>query len=158
MSVRCPACVKFAMTPRLDEQSGLEIDTCPECAGMWFDGDELARFLKGGTLKKEFLREADAEPLQSVGFTIDTRARRCPRCRTALEERLFADITIDVCAACKGLFLDDGELRRIMLKYERGADGDEIVREQLDRGYGRTSAASVPVVGTVLGFLRRFMG
>lgn len=148
------------MTPRLDEQTGLEIDTCPDCEGMWFDGDELARFLQGGSLKKQFMRVAEAEPLQSVGFTIDTRARRCPRCRTGMDERLFSDVTLDVCATCRGIFLDEGELRRIMLKYEKGDRGDELVREQLDRGYGRRSAASapVPVVGAALSFLRRFIG
>lgn len=147
------------MTPRLDQESGLEIDTCPECLGMWFDGNELSRFLEGGSLKREFQRIADAEPLQSVGFTIDTRARRCPRCRTGLEERLFSDVTLDVCSQCQGLFMDDGELRRVILKYQKGDRGDELVREQLDRGFGRKpGAASVPVVGALVSFLKRFVG
>lgn len=158
MPLRCPACPKLFMTPRLDEESGLEIDTCPECLGMWFDGNELSRFLEGGSLKREFQRIADAEPLQSVGFTIDTRARRCPRCRISLEERLFSDVTLDICAQCQGLFMDDGELRRVILKYQKGDRGDELVREQLDRGFGRKPVESVPVVGAVVSFLRRFVG
>ena len=145
------------MTPRRDKVSGLEIDTCPECQGMWFDADELARFLEGGSLKKEFMWVAQVEPLQSVGFTIDTRARRCPRCRNAMEQRLFSDVTLDVCTACRGLFLDDGELRRIMQKYEKGDRGDDLVGEQLDRGYGRTSAAP-SLVGALTWFLRKLSG
>lgn len=143
------------MRLRRDAESGLEIDTCPECQGMWFDGDELSRFLQGGSLRREFARVAEAEPLQSVGFTIDTRVRRCPRCRTALGERLHGGVTLDVCQACRGIFLDDGELRRITAQYEKGDRGEGEVRDQLDRGYGR-EAGGPPVLGAVLAFLKRF--
>ncbi len=144
------------MSPQVDRQTGLEIDTCPECAGLWFDGNEMARFLQGGTLKREFLQVAEIEPLQSVGYSISTRARACPRCREAMEERSFGDVSVDVCPTCQGIFLDDGELRRILLKYEKGQGGDRVVREQLDKGYGRTTAATHPLVAPLAAFFRRF--
>ncbi len=144
------------MSPQVDRQTGLEIDTCPECAGPWFDGKEMARFLQGGTLKIQVLRVAEVEPLQSVGYSISTRARACPRCRAGMEERTFSDVTVDVCPTCQGIFLDDGELRRIILKYEKGERGDQMVREQLDKGYGRNSPSAHPVMAPLVAFFRRF--
>ncbi|MGI5842688.1 MAG: zf-TFIIB domain-containing protein [Candidatus Xenobium sp.] len=155
MPVRCPACRNIAMTPEVDSTSGLEIDTCPECGGTWFDSEELSRFLEGGTLKQAFLQVADVEPLQSVGFTLTTRARGCPRCRIRMEERMFSDVTLDICPRCQGLFFDDGELRRVLAKYEKGEGGDALVREQLDRGYGRHRGADRPILGALTSFLRR---
>ena len=38
---------------------------------------------------------------------------KCPRCDTsALEERQRVGITVDVCAQCRGIWLDRGELER----------------------------------------------
>lgn len=36
----------------------------------------------------------------------------CPRCRTALTTRVVDDVEIDECDACRGMWLDDDELRR----------------------------------------------
>ncbi len=40
---------------------------------------------------------------------------RCPRCAVPMESRLLADCTVDVCADCKGLWVDwlDGELPHV---------------------------------------------
>lgn len=142
------------MTPQVDKETGLEIDSCPECYGLWFDGHELSRFLAGGTLRRKFEAVAEVQPLDSIGFTLSTKQRKCPRCRQPLEERMFADVTLDVCGQCEGIWLDDGELQRILRKYEKGAQGDDTVRKELDRGYGR-EGRSAGFLGTVLGFFRK---
>ena len=41
MALRCPVCRKIAMKPEMDSVTGLEIDVCPSCYGMWFDPSEL---------------------------------------------------------------------------------------------------------------------
>lgn len=38
----------------------------------------------------------------------------CPRCKTAMEMSIIHDIEIDHCPACKGVWLDRGELDKII--------------------------------------------
>lgn len=44
---------------------------------------------------------------------------KCPKCGADLEEIEFKDINIDLCTECKGLWLDQGELRSILAKESR---------------------------------------
>ena len=45
---------------------------------------------------------------------------KCPRCETtALDERERDGITIDVCANCRGLWLDRGELEKLIARAAR---------------------------------------
>jgi len=45
---------------------------------------------------------------------LDDDALVCPRCRTAvLDPRSRADVTIDVCRSCRGIWLDRGELETL---------------------------------------------
>lgn len=39
---------------------------------------------------------------------------RCPKCGMELQPILFKSVTIDKCFGCKGVFLDDGELEKIV--------------------------------------------
>jgi uncharacterized protein len=64
---------------------------------------------------------------------------KCPRCETAvLEERERDGVTVDVCQQCRGLWLDRGELERLIARaineeeehgrrdgYERDDDGED---------------------------------
>jgi Zn-finger nucleic acid-binding protein len=58
----------------------------------------------------------------------------CPRCETAtLEERDREGVTLDVCRGCRGLWLDRGELEKLIARAQ-----SEV--EQLERSaaeYGR---------------------
>ena len=49
---------------------------------------------------------------------------RCPRCEnTTLDEREREGVTIDVCTTCRGLWLDRGELEKLIAR-ERAWDDD----------------------------------
>ena len=39
---------------------------------------------------------------------------KCPKCGQDLEEIAFADVMIDKCKGCKGIYLDAGELELLM--------------------------------------------
>lgn len=125
------------------DSSGLEIDHCPECFGLWFDGGELRQFFSSPELKSKFVLDNFVENLQAVGYTINTRVRRCPRCpRAALRETSVNDIQVDVCNDCEGVWLDHGELKRLIQKYEKvGLRGDERVAGQVRQGMRDQSAA-----------------
>lgn len=43
----------------------------------------------------------------------------CPRCRSTLEERLRDGVVIDVCLACRGIWLDRGELGQLIERERR---------------------------------------
>ena len=53
------------------------------------------------------------------------RAKRikCPRCRTTMRVRPVAGTVIDTCEDCEGLWLDEGELDKIIAK-----GGGDIIR------------------------------
>ena len=37
----------------------------------------------------------------------------CPRCATAMKKLKKGDVVLDVCPACKGLWLDAGEVEKL---------------------------------------------
>jgi uncharacterized protein len=45
---------------------------------------------------------------------------QCPRCGTALQERVQYDITIDECPSCGGVWLDNGEMDQLARREEEG--------------------------------------
>lgn len=56
----------------------------------------------------------------------------CPRCHTSpLEERERDGVTIDVCRACRGLWLDRGELEKLIARATQ--EFDERPGRQQDR-------------------------
>jgi Zn-finger nucleic acid-binding protein len=57
---------------------------------------------------------------------------QCPRCHAHLLEHDRDGVTIDVCSACRGVWLDRGELEKVIAKTARAY-------HDLARDYGRTS-------------------
>lgn len=60
----------------------------------------------------------------------------CPKCNSEMREKSYRGITVDVCSACRGIFLDKGELERIedqQLGNIIDACGYSQRREDLDR-------------------------
>src|SRR4029077_2866462 len=47
----------------------------------------------------------------------------CPKCPGKLESYKFMDFTLDRCESCEGIWLDKGELKRILRKAARGPLG-----------------------------------
>jgi hypothetical protein len=45
---------------------------------------------------------------------------RCPKCGEALEEITFQEIQVDRCMACKGVWLDPGELEQVTARETHG--------------------------------------
>lgn len=115
--MNCPAC-QNPLRPLLTKK-GITVDACPSCKGAFFDDGELEMFSK----KKELLRQQ-----LSQGLIQPHSGRNCPRCRKPMEEGgLFeSDLMIDRCAQCRGIFLDDGELMRLMEKLETSFQPDPV--------------------------------
>jgi len=45
---------------------------------------------------------------------------RCPRCGTVLVERTRVGVAVDVCDRCRGVWLDRGELEKILAALRKG--------------------------------------
>ncbi len=155
MALICPACRKIRLKPQTDKETGLEIDVCPKCYGLWFDAQELSQFFQSEGLKKKFFLPEDVSPAQTTGYTITTRARECPRCHRPLNEKLFGDVSIDLCDSCQGLWLDDGELQRIVTQYQKGHRGEKTVATELSKGLddGGDRPSLRDVFSVILAFL-----
>ena len=55
---------------------------------------------------------------------------RCPRCETTpLEEREREGLTVDVCLGCRGIWLDRGELERLIAR--------AVAEQEAAAGHGR---------------------
>lgn len=55
----------------------------------------------------------------------------CPRCESeVLDERRRDGVTIDICGRCKGVWLDRGELERLIARAPREDDEAETRRSR----------------------------
>jgi len=111
--MKCPACPDVELTE--ETFSGVTIDRCPTCHGIWLDVLELERLL-----------EADPRPLLAEDRRFASRPgeegprRPCPRCQGAdlikLNSLLRPGTILDSCTVCHGVWLDAGELTQLSRK------------------------------------------
>ena len=93
----------------------VEVDYCPTCLGAWFEQDEL-RFAKDEEDKQ--LNWLDVDLWRDKGrFQIAKTRKVCPSCRMPLYEVNYdnSKIKVDLCNLCKGIWLDRGEFKQIMI-------------------------------------------
>jgi Zn-finger nucleic acid-binding protein len=107
----CPDCVREMSSL---SYGGLTVDTCPSCAGIWFDEDELHSLHQAGP---QAFRDLDdrVAPSAEVRDHPD-RMKKCPRCTSALERYRYqytSPIELDGCEGCHGVWVQDGELRKM---------------------------------------------
>ena len=91
----------------------VELDRCLSCEGMWFDGNEL-RTVKDR--EDELLRWLDVDLFADTKkFAGGYSSMICPKDNQPLYEISYdnADIKVDVCGVCKGVWLDKEELDTI---------------------------------------------
>jgi Zn-finger nucleic acid-binding protein len=86
------------------------VDLCGSCGGAWFDAGELDKYL-----------DSRLSPLpvpavpEIVRSDLDRRAGKCPRGHGPLQKRPAPSnprLTLDVCGACGGSWVDGGELEQ----------------------------------------------
>ena len=135
-------CPRDAVEMNTSTYEGLEIDTCPVCAGVWLDRGELEVIEE---VHPENPKVEAADPLERSLDMAKQEAMppiTCPFCPEEMvrEERgLASGILIDVCPKGHGIWLDKGELQALERFYER------------ERVAARNE-------GGVLGVIRRWIG
>ena len=62
-------------------------------------------------------REKEAAELKRLK---DLHFMHCPKCGMQMQEIKYRGVDVDVCFACKGIFLDEGELEHLEKPESRG--------------------------------------
>ena len=110
--MNCPVCSKELHEI---EVSGVTLDECTTCPGIWFDSGELQR-----TRREMRLDERPREFVATEGVA----RLSCPRCRTkTVETGSVGDAPFHRCAQCGGSFVTD----EILPHHQRRASGSWVV-------------------------------
>ena len=124
----CPICKKNELSETILHNVG--VDYCSECLGFWFEEDEL-RLAKDK--KDKNINWLDIDLWQDkTKFKIACCQKLCPKCRLPLYEVEYGDsgihpvksakggaeqfnrVKVDVCNLCLGIWLDQGEFKKIV--------------------------------------------
>ncbi|HYD48842.1 MAG TPA: zf-TFIIB domain-containing protein [Terriglobales bacterium] len=62
----------------------------------------------------EKMRQAGGDPDAA------TASMQCPKCGTGLKQDTIEGVEVDICPGCNGMWLDDGELRKIARREDTG--------------------------------------
>lgn len=103
----------------------VEIDKCSTCQGMWLDEGELEKIEE--TIKNDYTDELKKLPdYANEAFNMSRasseKAYICPTCDEPLEKKEYgfcSQIIIDVCPSCRGMWLDDHEIQKLEIFFER---------------------------------------
>ena len=90
--------------------SGIQVDECGSCFGLWLDQGELEKLAALKTPPSRLLIRKDRAPVQLR----PEGTRPCPHCADYLSVTTVKGTRLDFCLACKGMFLDQGELNQLL--------------------------------------------
>ena len=126
----CPVCLGVAMqkTTVRSAGTGVTLDACPRCGGIWFERGEARQLARQSpdALWKEVPRRAEPvrPPCHGCATPIDRDVERCPvcghrnvlrcpHCDLEMERRAHEGLVLDLCRRCEGVWFDHAELSAI---------------------------------------------
>jgi Zn-finger nucleic acid-binding protein len=134
-SERCPACGRGSLEPAQLGALGT-LECCRSCGGLWANAAALGELLEaaaGGVLgfeprEVDLLWEGEQTPARPSYL-------RCPQCAEMMVRRAHtgAKVVLDVCTA-HGLWLDRGELPRLLEQQRAGFSANPLQPPSLDFG------------------------
>ena len=71
--MKCPACKEPSLV--ISERSGIEIDYCPDCRGIWLDRGELDKILERSRANESAARGEGPDRAHSPKYDDDDRRR-----------------------------------------------------------------------------------
>lgn len=113
-------------------EAQVQVDRCSSCKGLWLDKGELEELQK--TIERDHAKALEApQDVVTASFEQARQERqgiaRCPRCDAEMELREYgynSQVMIDACPEGCGVWLDDGELQRLEVFYEKGREENTI--------------------------------
>lgn len=103
----------------------IDVDRCPVCRSLWLDHGELEKIQ--GTVERDYAEEISRLPdLVGQAYAMALAGAlppvTCPNCSTETERRehsYCSQVLIDVCPKCRGIWLDEGEIKALEVFFER---------------------------------------
>lgn len=120
--MKCPACKNIMIVV---EHEHIELDYCPECAGVWFDAGELELLLETMQLEQSLLSLDSI--LTSPEAKSDEKKRKCPICGQKMKKATVGhqpEVLIDACNGGDGLWFDAGEVGQLITQIPSSEEVD----------------------------------
>jgi len=122
--MKCPTCHNLMIVV---EHEQIELDYCPECAGVWFDAGELALLLE--TMELEETGISIDSVLTSPEAKSSEKKRKCPICGKKMKKATAGhdpEVLIDACQRGDGLWFDQGEVGQLITQLtDKPSEGDD---------------------------------
>ncbi|MBN1510302.1 MAG: zf-TFIIB domain-containing protein [Sedimentisphaerales bacterium] len=133
--MKCPACNRQL---RQMDVGGIVVDVCENgCGGIWFDNYELEKVDEKHESAGEKLLDIPKDPDVVVDHTAQ---RLCPKCGSQPMLKHFMsvkhEVEVDECPACRGFWLDCGELGQIRAQYGTKEDRQRAADQYFDEVFG----------------------
>lgn len=101
--MKCPRCRNIDLIAKKHRETGVRLDVCRKCRGIWFDGGELERVLD--------VALKDLRPPHRPA----EKGLLCPRCNALMPAFQYPQTlaVIEMCRKCRGVWLDGREFAEI---------------------------------------------
>ncbi len=132
----CPAC-KSVMTRTTSH--GCPIRYCIECRGVWVSGEVLSKLVQILSWQVKPAESKKQIPFKTINVTCPhqlQQTKTCPECELAMQPFNYAydsNIILDRCSTCNGVWLDPGELIKVVRHSQYDPEMHSIARNILSR-------------------------
>ncbi len=110
--MRCPDCQNEL---QIFDLKGISIRECVRCKGKWLSRDQL-KLAKDR--QDDYLRWLDFDPFgkDALSLGVSSQGKQCPSCLQPMGSLTYSQskIVINKCSSCEGVWLEHGELARII--------------------------------------------
>lgn len=82
--MNCPSCKETVL--QMSERSGIEIDYCPSCRGVWLDRGELDKIIEKSNQDSSSASNSNLNPIAGHSHSHDYNKYKYKRKKSFLEE------------------------------------------------------------------------
>ena len=122
--MKCPDCQNDLQVAKL---KGVNIHECSHCKGKWFERNEL---MSAKNKADDGLRWLDFDPFgrDAQKLSVVSVGKQCPQCLKEMQSLTYlqSKVVIDKCQSCEGVWLNHGELERIIRYLEKVIDVEPV--------------------------------
>ena len=121
--MNCPICQAGLEPVRVTD---VDVKQCPNGHGMWFERDQLRRAKDNADPHIDWM-DFDIWS-HAEHFRLAEKPSTCPECGKEMATIEYGDtkVQVDVCPACRGIWLDEGEFARIVEALRQEANAKSV--------------------------------